>query len=71
MAPYIADKSKWPHKADVMYHDGWPVRQVSLLFGGLALNRPDYIELWKRLNSDPTVDEILRNYPVRQPVLWV
>jgi hypothetical protein len=71
MAPFIADKTKWPHKPDVMYHDGWPVRHVSLLFGGLAQNRPDYIALWRRLDPDPTVDEIIRNYPIRQPVLWV
>jgi hypothetical protein len=71
MAPFIADKTKWPHKPDVMYHDGWPVRHVSLLFGGLALNRSDYITLWRRLDPDPTVDEIVRNYPIRPPVLWV
>jgi hypothetical protein len=71
MVPFIADKSKWPHKPDVMYHEGWPVRHVSLLFGGLALKRPDCIALWKRLDPDPTVDEIIRNYPIRQPILWV
>ena len=71
MAPFIADKTKWPHKPDVMYHDGWPVRHVSLLFGGLALNQPDYITLWRGLDPDPTIEEIIRNYPIRQPVLWV
>jgi hypothetical protein len=71
MAPFIADKTAWPHKPDVMYHDGWPVRHVSLLFGGLAMDRPDYIALWRHLDPDPTVDEIIRNYPIRQPVLWV
>jgi len=35
------------------------------------LNQPDYIALWQRLNPDPTVDEIVRNYPIRQPVLWL
>ena len=71
MAPFIADKTKWPHKADVMYHEGWPVRHVSLLLGGLALDRREYVDLWRRLDPDPTVDEIIRNYPIRQPVLWV
>jgi hypothetical protein len=70
MTPFIADKAKWPHKRDVMYHDGWPVRHVSLLFGGFALDRADYLALWQRLDPDPTADEIVRNYPVRQPVLW-
>jgi len=71
MFPYIADKKTWPHPPDVMYFDEWPVRQPSLLFAGLALNRGDYLDLWKRLNPDPTVEEAVRNYPIRQPILWV
>jgi hypothetical protein len=42
-----------------------------LLFAGLALGKPEYLELWRGLDPDPTVDEVLRNWPVRQPVLWV
>lgn len=71
MYPFMADKKKWPKPPDVMYYDQWPVRQPSLLFGGLALGRPQYIALWRRLESDPTVEEVLRNWPVRQPLLWV
>jgi Alginate lyase len=71
MAPYIADKSKWPKPADVMYYDAWPIRHPSLLFGGLALHEPSYIALWKGLNPDPTIEEVIRNYPVRQPLLWL
>jgi hypothetical protein len=71
MAPFIADKSKWPKKPDVMYWDQWPIRHPSLVFAGVALDRPEYIELWKRLNPEPTVPEAIRNYPIRQPVLWL
>ncbi len=71
MYPYIKDKSKWQYPPDVMYFDQWPVRESSLLFGGLALKHPDYIALWKTLNSDPTVEEVIRNFPIRQPVLWI
>jgi hypothetical protein len=71
MFPFIADKSKWPYKHDVEYWDDWPVRQPSLLFAGIALNRPEYFPVWRRLNPDPTVPEIVRNYPIRQPLLWV
>ena len=46
------------------------MRQPSLLFGGLALDRPEYLALWKTLDADPKVDEVVRNYPFRQPVLW-
>lgn len=70
VVPFIADKKKWPHKPDVMYFDEWPVRQPALWFGGRALNEPSYIELWKKLNPDPTVEEVIRNYFIRQPVLW-
>jgi len=71
MYPFLADKSKWPKAPDVMYFDQWPVRQPSLLFAGLALNQPEYLALWRKLPPDPTVEEVLRNWPVRQPVLWV
>ncbi len=71
MYPYILDKKKWPLPPDVMYDKEWPVRQPSLLFAGLALGKPEYIKLWYRLDPDPTVEEVLRNYPVRQPLLWV
>lgn len=71
MAPFIADKKTWPKPPDVEAWDGWPVRQPSLLFGGLALKRQDYLDLWKRLDPDPVEAEIIRNYPIRQPVLWI
>ncbi len=71
MYPYIKDKSTWPKPPDVMYFDQWPVRQPALFFGGRALKEPNYIALWQTLNADPTVDEVIRNYPVRQPLLWV
>jgi hypothetical protein len=71
MYPFIKDKSAWPKPPDVMYHDAWPVRHPALFFGGRALNEPRYLELWKRLEPDPTVDEVIRNFPVRQPLLWV
>ncbi|HEX4749454.1 MAG TPA: alginate lyase family protein [Bryobacteraceae bacterium] len=51
MYPYIADKSKWPYPHDVMYFDMWPLREQSLLFAGLALDRPEYLDLWKKLNE--------------------
>ena len=69
--PYLLDKKKWPKPRDVMYFDQWPVRQPSLLFAGLALDKPEYLALWRKLDPDPTVEEVLRNWPVRQPLLWV
>ena len=71
MAPFIRDKKSWPLKPDVMYDKEWPMRQNSLLFAGLAFNRRDYVDLWKKLPSDSNVEEVIRNFFIRQPVLWV
>ena len=71
MIPYIENKSLWPFQHDVMYWDEWPVRQSSLLFGGIAYKNKKYIELWKSLKANVTIPEIIRNMPVRYPILWV
>jgi hypothetical protein len=71
MYPYIAAKDKWPYPPDVQYFDNFPVRQASLLFAGLAYGEDRYLKLWTQLEPDPTVEEVIRNYPIRQPVLWL
>jgi len=71
MAPFIGDKAKWPLPPDIEYWDGFPVRQPSLFFGGLARKRRDWLDLWQRLNPDPVIGEVVRNFPVRQPLLWL
>ena len=71
MAPFIRDKKTWPHKPDVMYFDEWPMRHHSLLFGGVALNVPDYVALWRTLKADSDVEEVIRNFFIRQPVIWM
>jgi len=69
--PYIADKSKWPYPKDVEFFDDMPSRRPSLLFAGLALGRAEYVDVWKRLDANVTVQEVIRNLPIRQPLLWV
>ena len=71
MLPYIQDKSKWPYPHDVEYFDDLPNRQPSLLFAGLAYNESKFIALWRTLPPDPKTAEIVRNFPIRQPLLWV
>ena len=70
MFPFIADKAKWKYPPDVMYFEQWPMRQEALLFGGLAYDRKDYLEVWKRLPASSEVEEVVRNYFIRQPILW-
>jgi hypothetical protein len=69
--PYLKDKGKWPYAKDVEHFDALPVRSPGLLFAGIACHHDEYIALWKTLNPDPTDKEIIRNYPIRQPLLWV
>jgi Alginate lyase len=69
--PFLKDKDKWPYAKDVEHFDALPVRSPGLLFSGLGCNRTEYIALWRTLNPDPTDKEIIRNYPIRQPLLWV
>ena len=69
--PFIRDKAAWPFARDVMYFEQWPVRHPSLLFAGLALDEPRYLELWSGLDASPTTEEVIRNLPVRHPLLWV
>ncbi len=71
MTPYIANKDTWPHQKDVAYWEGWPVRHPALLFGGMALGNDAYTKLWRTLEPDPQTPEIIRNFPIRQPSLWV
>jgi hypothetical protein len=70
MAPYIRDRKSWPRPPDVMYDDKWPMRQASLLFAGVALKEPSYLQLWSSLPSDSEVEEVVRNFFIRQPLLW-
>lgn len=71
LAPFIEDKARWRHPRDVQYFDEWPMRHAALLFGGVALDKPDYITLWRTLKADSEVEEVVRNFFIRQPTLWL
>jgi hypothetical protein len=69
--PFVASKNQWPHKQDVMYWDNWPVAQPFLVFGANAYNNKEWLETWKSLDHSPTVEEVIRNLPVRNPLIWL
>jgi hypothetical protein len=69
--PFIADKAKWPNKQDVMYWENWPVAQPFLLFGADAYKNKEWFDTWKKLDHSPAVEEVIRNLPVRNPLLWL
>jgi hypothetical protein len=70
LQPYLQDKSKWPYPHDVMHWEGWPVAQPSLVFGAVAYNNQAMLATWKALDHDPQDEEIIRNLPVRHPLIW-
>ncbi len=69
--PFIADKTKWPLPPDVMYWQQWPVAQPFLLFGANAFNNGSWFNTWKALDHQPEEDEVIRNLPVRHPLIWM
>ncbi len=68
--PFVADKSKWTLKPDVMYWDNWPVAQPFLLFGANAYRENAWLTTWQKLDHNPQVEEVIRNLPIRHPLIW-
>lgn len=69
--PFIVDKTKWTLKPDVMYWDNWPVAQPFLVFGANAYQQKEWFSTWKTLEHDSKVAEVVRNLPVKYPLLWM
>ena len=69
--PFIKDKSAWPYEKDIYIWEEWPARQSSLLFAGMAYQNQDYIDTYFNLPPNPTHPEVIRNLPVRHPVIWL
>jgi hypothetical protein len=70
LMPYVINKKAWPMKPDVMYWNEWPVRHPSTLLGGLIFKNNNYLKTWIKLEADPKTFEVLRNLPLRHPLLW-
>jgi hypothetical protein len=68
--PYLRDKGAWPYAKDVMYFDQWPVAGPALLFGAWVFREGSWFDTWKTLEHAPKEDEVVRNLPVRHPLLW-
>jgi hypothetical protein len=71
MFPFIANKASWPYAKDVMYFDEWPVAPISLLFGSKATNNSSWFDTWQKLEHFPTNEEVIRNTPIRNPLIWI
>lgn len=69
--PYIQDKSKWPFKKDVMYWENWPIAHPLLVFGAIEFENREWFNTWVSLDHFPEVGEVVRNLPIRNPVIWL
>ncbi|ADW68811.1 alginate lyase family protein [Granulicella tundricola] len=70
-APYIEHPTTWPYPADQTHFHELPCRRPALLFAARAYSQVPYADLWRTLKPDPTSPEILRAFPIRQPILWL
>lgn len=71
MVPFVEDKNQWPYPHDVMYWNDWPVAQSFLVFAYSKSKNKSWLNLWKRLEHFPQTEEIIRNLPVRNPLIWL
>ena len=54
-----------------MYWENWPVAQPFLIFGANAYDNKEWLKTWKGLEHEPKVEEVIRNLPVRHPLIWL
>jgi hypothetical protein len=69
--PFVENKSKWPFQKDVMYWEHWPIAHPFIIFGAQAFNNKLWFDSWKSLDHSPTVEEVIRNLPIRNPIIWL
>jgi len=68
--PFVKNKTKWTMPHDVMYWECWPVAQPFLIFGANAFQNTLWFDTWKSLDHFPKIEEVIRNLPVRNPIIW-
>ncbi len=71
MVPYIEHKESWTYPPDVMYWNDWPVAQPFLLFAYKKYKNKNWFTTWKKLEHFPQTEEVIRNLPVRNPLIWI
>lgn len=69
--PFIADKLEWPYAKDIYIWNEWPVCHPALLFSAVAYSNQNYLETYFKLPAYPIHPEVIRNLPVRHPIIWI
>ena len=68
--PVILHPEKWGYMADADHFTELPGPRPALLFAGRAYNRPEYVDLWRKLDALPVPADLAGAFPIRQPLLW-
>ena len=71
MYPFVANKESWTYPKDIMYWEEWPVAHPFLVFGYKKTGNKKWFATWKKLNHFPQTEEVVRNLPVRNPLIWM
>ncbi|MBO2010119.1 alginate lyase family protein [Hymenobacter negativus] len=69
--PFVQHKNAWPFPKDVMHWENWPVAQPFLVFGAVQFGNQAWLSTWQKLDHAPEVPEVVRNLPVRNPLIWL
>ncbi|MFZ4455937.1 MAG: alginate lyase family protein [Bacteroidales bacterium] len=69
--PYLLDISKWTYKKDIAHWDELPGRHPFMCFAASSQNDLEWVEIWKKNNSEFPSDESKRNLPLKNPILWL
>ena len=54
-----------------MCWEEWPVAHPFLLFGSAQLKDEAMFDTWLKLEHFPTNNEVVRNLPIRNPIIWL
>ena len=46
------------------------MRHPALMFAAREFGKDEYLKVWQRLPADSNVEEVVRNFFIRQPLLW-
>lgn len=71
MVPYLLTKKKWPYDPDVQYFDQIPIQTTGLLLAARAYQKNHLMKIWRALDPERQSEEVDRNFPVREPILWL
>jgi hypothetical protein len=54
-----------------MYWEEWPVAHPFLVFGANTWQQQAWLDTWKKLDHQPSNAEVVRNLPIRHPLIWL